>query len=29
VARPRRDALKDKVQMYRGVPIKSKDRWIY
>ncbi|KAJ6952531.1 tetratricopeptide repeat domain-containing protein PYG7 [Populus alba x Populus x berolinensis] len=26
VARPRRDALKDKVQMYRGVPIKSKDR---
>ncbi|XP_011001737.1 PREDICTED: uncharacterized protein ycf37 [Populus euphratica] len=25
VARPRRDALKDKVQMYRGVPIKSKD----
>jgi len=29
VARPRRDALKDKVQMYKGVPIKSKDRWIY
>ncbi|XP_061945605.1 tetratricopeptide repeat domain-containing protein PYG7, chloroplastic-like isoform X11 [Populus nigra] len=26
VARPRRDALKDKVQMYKGVPIKSKDR---
>ncbi|KAF9661645.1 hypothetical protein SADUNF_Sadunf19G0090300 [Salix dunnii] len=26
VARPRRDALRDKVQMYKGVPIKSKDR---
>ncbi|XP_034897000.1 tetratricopeptide repeat domain-containing protein PYG7, chloroplastic isoform X3 [Populus alba] len=26
VARPRRDVLKDKVQMYKGVPIKSKDR---
>ncbi|KAJ6360709.1 hypothetical protein OIU77_004678 [Salix suchowensis] len=26
VARPRRDALKEKVQMYKGVPMKSKDR---
>lgn len=26
VARPRRDVLKDKVQMYRGVSIKSKPR---
>ncbi|GLT58766.1 hypothetical protein SLA2020_316340 [Shorea laevis] len=26
VARPRRDALKDRVQMYKGVSIKSKDR---
>ncbi|XP_022718219.1 tetratricopeptide repeat domain-containing protein PYG7, chloroplastic-like isoform X2 [Durio zibethinus] len=26
VARPRRDVLKDRVQMYKGVPIKSKDR---
>ncbi|KAK6246487.1 hypothetical protein SCA6_009577 [Theobroma cacao] len=26
VARPRRDALKDRVQMYNGVPVKSKDR---
>ncbi|KAF9670653.1 hypothetical protein SADUNF_Sadunf13G0091200 [Salix dunnii] len=26
VARPRRDALKEKAQMYKGVPIKSKDR---
>ncbi|XP_017981492.1 PREDICTED: uncharacterized protein LOC18593152 isoform X3 [Theobroma cacao] len=26
VARPRRDALKDRVQMYKGVPVKSKDR---
>lgn len=25
VARPRRDALKDRVQMYKGVPVKSKD----
>ncbi|OMO66857.1 Tetratricopeptide-like helical [Corchorus capsularis] len=26
VARPRRDALKDRVTMYKGVPVKSKDR---
>ncbi|GMI85126.1 hypothetical protein HRI_002181900 [Hibiscus trionum] len=26
IARPRRDALKDQVEMYKGVPIKSKDR---
>ncbi|GLT52232.1 hypothetical protein SLA2020_255810 [Shorea laevis] len=26
VARPRRDALKDRIQMYRGVSIKSKDK---
>ncbi|XVF63268.1 hypothetical protein PTKIN_Ptkin09bG0074100 [Pterospermum kingtungense] len=26
IARPRRDALKDRVQMYKGVPVKSKDR---
>lgn len=26
VARPRRDALKDLVQMYKGVPVKTKDR---
>lgn len=26
VARPRRDALKDQVQMYKGVPVKSKKR---
>ncbi|KAJ7973947.1 Tetratricopeptide repeat protein [Quillaja saponaria] len=26
VARPRRDALKDRVQMYKGVPVKSKER---
>ncbi|GKV09033.1 hypothetical protein SLEP1_g20593 [Rubroshorea leprosula] len=26
VARPRRDALKDRVQLYKGVSIKSKDR---
>ncbi|XP_039028372.1 tetratricopeptide repeat domain-containing protein PYG7, chloroplastic-like isoform X2 [Hibiscus syriacus] len=26
IARPRRDALKDRVEMYKGVPIKSKDR---
>lgn len=26
VARPRRDALKEKVQMYKGVPIKSKKK---
>lgn len=29
VARPRRDALKEKVDMYRGVPVKSmKKKWI-
>jgi len=26
LARPRRDALKDKVQMYKGVSVKSKER---
>ncbi|XP_061346302.1 tetratricopeptide repeat domain-containing protein PYG7, chloroplastic [Gastrolobium bilobum] len=26
MARPRRDALKDRVQMYKGVPIKSKEK---
>lgn len=26
VARPRRDDLKDRVKIYKGVPIKSKDR---
>lgn len=26
VARPRRDALKEKVQLYKGVPLKSKQR---
>lgn len=26
VARPRRDALKDRVELYKGVPVKSKDR---
>lgn len=26
VARPRRDALKEKVEMLRGVPVKSKER---
>ncbi|XP_020534881.1 tetratricopeptide repeat domain-containing protein PYG7, chloroplastic isoform X2 [Jatropha curcas] len=26
VARPRRDSLKDRVQMYKGVPVKSKER---
>ncbi|PPD74293.1 hypothetical protein GOBAR_DD28779 [Gossypium barbadense] len=26
IARPRRDALKDRVEMYKGVPIKSKGR---
>lgn len=26
IARPRRDALKEKVQMYKGVPIKSKKK---
>ncbi|KAH9692139.1 tetratricopeptide repeat domain-containing protein PYG7 [Citrus sinensis] len=26
VARPRRDALKDRVPLYKGVPVKSKDR---
>ncbi|KAL4559272.1 hypothetical protein LXL04_031409 [Taraxacum kok-saghyz] len=26
IARPRRDALKDKVQLYKGVPLKSKQR---
>ncbi|XP_057502166.1 tetratricopeptide repeat domain-containing protein PYG7, chloroplastic isoform X2 [Actinidia eriantha] len=26
IARPRRDALKDKVQMYKGVPLKPKQR---
>ncbi|TYH34846.1 hypothetical protein ES332_D13G152700v1 [Gossypium tomentosum] len=26
IARPRRDALKDRIEMYKGVPIKSKDR---
>lgn len=26
VARPRRDALKEKVKMYKGVPIKSKKK---
>ncbi|CAN1346717.1 Tetratricopeptide repeat domain-containing protein PYG7, chloroplastic [Linum perenne] len=26
VARPRRDGLRDRVQMYKGVPVKSKDR---
>lgn len=29
VARPRRDALKDKVDMYKGVPVKSKKKWSY
>lgn len=27
VARPRVDALRDRVNMYKGVPVKSKDRW--
>ncbi|KAL6983169.1 hypothetical protein U1Q18_016562 [Sarracenia purpurea var. burkii] len=26
IARPRRDVLKEKVQMYKGVPLKSKER---
>ncbi|MED6123880.1 hypothetical protein PIB30_053747 [Stylosanthes scabra] len=26
IARPRRDALKDQVEMYKGVPIKSKEK---
>jgi len=26
VARPRRDALKDRAKMYKGVSVKSKDR---
>ncbi|TYG37575.1 hypothetical protein ES288_D13G152300v1 [Gossypium darwinii] len=26
IARPRRDALKDRVEMYKGIPIKSKGR---
>lgn len=26
VARPRRDALKQRVQMFKGVPLKSKER---
>lgn len=26
VARPRRDALRDRVQLYKGVPLKSEDR---
>lgn len=26
VARPRRDGLKERVQMYKGVPVKSKER---
>ncbi|KAJ4701160.1 Tetratricopeptide repeat protein [Melia azedarach] len=26
VARPRRDALKDRVKLYKGVPVRSKDR---
>lgn len=26
VARPRRDALKERVTMYKGVPVKSKER---
>lgn len=26
LARPRRDALKDKVQMYKGIPLKGKQR---
>ena len=26
IACPRRDALKDRVQMYKGVPVKSEDR---
>ncbi|XP_054789499.1 tetratricopeptide repeat domain-containing protein PYG7, chloroplastic-like [Prosopis cineraria] len=26
VARPRRDAMKERVQMYKGVPVKSKER---
>lgn len=26
MARPRRDALRDRVDMYKGVPLKSKDR---
>ncbi|KAK4270737.1 hypothetical protein QN277_019511 [Acacia crassicarpa] len=26
VARPRRDAMKEQVQMYKGVPVKSKER---
>ena len=25
VARPRRDAMKEQVQMYKGVPVKSKE----
>lgn len=29
IARPRRDALKDKVKMYKGVPVKSKKSWWY
>lgn len=26
IARPRRDALKERVTMYKGVPVKSKER---
>ncbi|KAF9617779.1 hypothetical protein IFM89_038625 [Coptis chinensis] len=26
LARPRRDALKDRVKMYEGIPVKSKER---
>lgn len=26
IARPRRDSLKERVQMYKGVPIKSKEK---
>ncbi|KAL1295308.1 uncharacterized protein ycf37 isoform X2 [Arachis ipaensis] len=26
IARPRRDALKDRVEMYKGVPVKSKEK---
>lgn len=29
VARPRRDTLKEKVKVLRGVSVKSKERWFY
>lgn len=29
VARPRRDALKEKVKVYKGVPVKSKKTWLF